>query len=99
MSRKKLNPTVIFLLHQLKHLYEAARLLANSRQLSLEMSIQYLYMSSIFEKFYSEDISDLLAIWEQYKGICSFLSICVVIFLYLCLIGCSLRFTCRGQIF
>jgi phosphoribosylpyrophosphate synthetase len=27
------------------------------------------------------------------------LIICVVIFLSLCLIGCSLRFTCRGQTF
>jgi subtilase family serine protease len=29
--------------------------------------------------------------WDPTSGI-----ICVVIFLYLCLIGCSLRFTCRG---
>jgi hypothetical protein len=28
-----------------------------------------------------------------------FFIICVVIFLHLCLIGCSLRFTCRGWIF
>jgi hypothetical protein len=28
--------------------------------------------------------------------ICSFFITCVVIFLYLCLIGCSLRFTRRG---
>jgi hypothetical protein len=67
MSQKRSNPSVIFLFNQLKHLYEATRLMANSRQLSLEMSMQYLKMASIFEELYSEDILNLLSVWEEYK--------------------------------
>jgi hypothetical protein len=68
MSTKKLNPSVIFLFNQLKHLYEAARLLANSRQLSLEMSMQYLKMSCIFKELYSEDVLNLKTVWDQCKA-------------------------------
>jgi hypothetical protein len=42
----------------------------------------------------------VLATWDVSIGyICSFILFVWLFFLYLCLIGCSLRFICRGYIF
>jgi hypothetical protein len=43
--------------------------------------------------------ADAATVAQQRIALQYYEGIYVIIFLYLCLTGCSLRFTCRGQIF